>query len=68
MQEGAAHGDVSKGDAFANQEGSGEKMGVEGGKGTAHVLLGTLSVAFVELHDAHTGEHPGAGCWQDLII
>merc|ERR1719282_1462018 len=65
---GASHGNIRQTESLTNKEGSGEKMIVQSLESSLDVLLGPLGGRLVVLHDAHCGEDPGTGCWQDLVI
>merc|ERR1719282_1640568 len=67
-EHGASHGNICQTESLTNKEGSGEKMIVQSLEDSLDVLLGPLGGRLVVLHDAHCGEDPGTGCWQDLVI
>lgn len=68
VQQRAADGNVSKGDALADQIGSGEQMGVERIQAALDIFLGAISGVLVESHDAYGWVNPRAGGGQDFSV
>merc|ERR1719282_800521 len=65
---GTSHGNIRQTESLTNKESSGEKMIVQSLEGGLDVLLDSFGGRLVVLHDAHRGEDPGTGCWQDLVV
>merc|ERR1719282_1675247 len=65
---GTSHGNIRQTESLTNKESSGEKMIVQSLEGGLDVLLDSFGGSLIVLHDAHRGEDPGTGCWQDLVV
>lgn len=67
-EHGACHNDVSQGDALANKVSVVQEVFIERGHGLLDVLLGAVGVGLVKLHNAETGEDPGAGSGEYVSV